>query len=90
MQRNHYTVVDRNFNSTQNKSNMEQTINFKRILKNAMKKKGLNQLTFAKLLGVRQSQVSNWLNGKSLPGYYSVRQICIVLNISADELLELN
>jgi transcriptional regulator with XRE-family HTH domain len=69
---------------------MENRNDFSKILKIAMDKKNFNQLEFSKKLGIRQSQISNWLNKKSLPGYYSIRQICIILEISADELLELN
>jgi len=69
---------------------MENKTDFALVLKNAMGKKSLTQLEFSKKLGIRQSQISNWLNKKSLPGYYSIRQICIVLGISSDELLELN
>ena len=54
-----------------------------------MEQHNLNQLQLAALLGVRQSQVSNWLNGKSLPGYYSIRMMCTKLSVSADTLLEI-
>lgn len=64
--------------------------NFGKIFENLMQEQGLNQLQMAALLGVRQSQVSNWINGKSLPGYYSIKMICIKLNVTADFLLELN
>jgi transcriptional regulator with XRE-family HTH domain len=69
---------------------MDNKIDFSRVLKTAMEKKKLTQLAFSRKLGIRQSQISNWLNKKSLPGYYSIRQICIILDISADELLELS
>lgn len=79
-------IVDNNVNSAQ-VNNME--INFAKILREVMVGAGLNQLQMSELLGVRQSQVSNWLNSKSLPGYYSIRMICTKLNISSDFLLEL-
>ena len=60
---------------------------FDEILKKMMKEKGLNQLQLAGLLGIRQSQISNWLNGKSLPGYYSIKLLCEKLKVSADTLL---
>ena len=60
---------------------------FDKILKELMKNKGLNQLQLAGLLGIRQSQISNWLNGKSLPGYYSIKLLCEKLKVSADTLL---
>ena len=63
--------------------------NFGKILETLMQEQGYNQLQLAALLGVRQSQVSNWINGKSLPGYYSIRMICIKMNVSANFLLEL-
>jgi len=55
-----------------------------------MEKNNLNQLELSELLGIRQSQISNWLNAKSLPGYYSIRVLCEKLKVSADCLLEIN
>ena len=63
-------------------------IEFDKILKNLMKSRSLNQLQLAELLGVRQSQISNWINGKSLPGYYSLKLLCEKLKVSADTLLQ--
>ncbi|MCL2586714.1 MAG: helix-turn-helix domain-containing protein [Firmicutes bacterium] len=63
--------------------------NFPRIIVELMQERGINQLQLSEKLGVRQSQVSNWVNGKSLPGYYSIKMICIKLKVSADYLLEL-
>jgi len=60
---------------------------FDKILRELMKKCGYNQLQLAELLGIRQSQISNWLNGKSLPGYYSLKLLCEKLKVSADTLL---
>jgi len=68
---------------------MAMETNFGKILETLMQEQGYNQLQLAALLGVRQSQVSNWINGKSLPGYYSIRMICIKMNVSANFLLEL-
>ena len=63
-------------------------INFPIILKDLMEQKKLNQLQLSDMLGIRQSQISNWLNGKSLPGYYSIKLLCDKLNVSADFLIE--
>ena len=57
------------------------------ILKDLMIDNKLNQVKLAKLAGVRQGQVSEWLSGKSKPGYDSLRAICLALNVSADVLL---
>ena len=54
------------------------------ILKDIMIDKNLNQTQLANIIGVKQSQVSEWLKGKSKPGYDSLKAICINLNISAD------
>ena len=62
---------------------------FVEILKDIMIDKNLNQTQFAKLIGVKQSQVSEWLKGKSKPGYDNLKAICLAMNISADYLLGL-
>ena len=63
---------------------------FVEILNDIMIDKNLNQTQFAKLIGVKQSQVSEWLNGKNKPGYDNLKTICLALNISADYLLGLD
>ena len=59
------------------------------ILKDIMIDFNLNQTGLANKIGVKQSQVSEWLKGKSKPGYDSIRMICLALSISADRLLGL-
>lgn len=59
------------------------------ILKDIMIDQSLNQSQMAKLIGIRQSQISEWLSGKSKPNYDSLKAICIALNISGDEILGL-
>ena len=49
--------------------------------------KELNQVKLAELVGVRQGQISEWLNGKSKPGYDSLKALALALNVSADVLL---
>ena len=63
---------------------------FVEILNDIMIDKNLNQTSLAKLIGVKQSQVSEWLKGKSKPGYDNLKSICLALNISADYLLGLD
>lgn len=62
---------------------------FVEILKEIMIENDLNQTKLAKLIGVKQSQVSEWLKGKSKPGYDSIKAICIGLGLSANYLLGL-
>lgn len=69
---------------------MKMKSNFAKILKDTMAEQGLNQLQLADMLGVRQSQVSNWLNEKSFPGYFSIKMLCEQLKVSANFLLEVD
>lgn len=62
---------------------------FVEILKDLMEELDLNQTQFAAKIGVKQSQVSEWLKGKSKPGYDSIKMICQKLSISSDRLLGL-
>ena len=52
-----------------------------------MLEKALNQVQLAQKIGVKQSQVSEWLKGKSKPGYDNLKAMCVALDISADRLL---
>ena len=60
---------------------------FVEILKDLMIELNLNQSQFAEKIGVKQSQVSEWLKGKSKPGYDSLKAICLALDISGDRIL---
>lgn len=59
------------------------------ILKDIMIENNLNQSKFAEKVGIKQSQVSEWLKGKSKPGYDSIKAIATALDISADRILGL-
>lgn len=59
------------------------------ILKEIMIDCNLNQTQLATKLGLKQSQISEWLSGKSKPGYDNIKLICQTLGISADRLLGL-
>ncbi len=63
----------------------EQT--FVEILKDIMIEYKLNQTQLAELIKVKQSQISEWLHGKSKPAYDNLRAICLALGISGDRLL---
>lgn len=60
------------------------------ILKDIMNEFGYTQKQFAEKIGVKQSQISEWLKGKSKPGYDSLKAICINLGISGDRILGLS
>lgn len=52
--------------------------------------KKLSQKEFAKLIGVSNTRVSNWEAGINRPDADKIAGICRVLNISADELLDIH
>ena len=62
---------------------------FKEILKEFLMENEITQTEFARKIGVKQGQVSEWLRGKAKPGYDTLRQISIAFGISADYFLGL-
>ena len=60
---------------------------FKDILKDFLIDRGLTQVAFAKEIGVKQSQVSEWLKGKAKPGYDILKSMAIAFDVSADYFL---
>ncbi len=60
---------------------------FKQILREFLKESNMTQVKFAEIVGVKQSQVSEWLSGKAKPGYDNLRAMVSALGISADYLL---
>ena len=61
--------------------------NFSEILKDFLIERNLTQVAFAKMIGVKQSQVSEWLKGKAKPGYDILKSMALTFNISADYFL---
>ncbi len=57
---------------------------FTTILRDFLKEQNLTQVQFAVKVGVKQSQVSEWLKGKAKPGYDILRQMALAFGISAD------
>lgn len=65
-------------------------MDFIEILKELMIDFNLNQTQFANKLGLKQSQISEWLKGKSKPGYDNIKLICETFGISADRVMGLD
>ena len=61
--------------------------NFSEILKDFLQEKALTQTAFAEIIGVKQSQVSEWLKGKAKPGYDILKKMAIAFDVSADYFL---
>lgn len=60
---------------------------FCEILKDFLSEHNLTQVAFAQIIGVKQSQVSEWLKGKAKPGYDTLKSMALAFNISADYFL---
>ena len=58
-------------------------------LKAARMTANLTQVQLADKLGVRQKDISRWENGSISPGAESLRELCIALGASSDEILEI-
>ena len=61
--------------------------NFSEILKDFLSENDLSQVAFAKMIGVKQSQVSEWLKGKAKPGYDTLKAMSLAFGVSADYFL---
>ncbi len=57
---------------------------FKEILEDFLIENDLTQTAFAAKIGVKQSQVSEWLKGKAKPGYDMLKRMALAFNVSAD------
>ena len=62
---------------------------FPKILQDFLNFNDLSQSDFAEKIGVKQSQVSEWLSGKAKPGYDSLKQMATAFHVSADYFLGL-
>ena len=58
------------------------------IIKQIMLERGLSQDSFAKLIGVNQTTVSQWLLGKKKPGYDSIQMLCEKFEIEPNDLFK--
>jgi len=57
---------------------------FAEILKEFLLINNLTQTEFAEAIGIKQSQVSEWLKGKAKPGYDLLKRMSVVFDVSAD------
>lgn len=62
-------------------------ISFAEILEEYLINNNLSQTEFARRIGVKQSQVSEWLKGKAKPGYDILKRMAIACGVSADYFL---
>lgn len=64
-------------------------LEFREILRDFLLERNLTQVAFAKKIGVKQSQVSEWLKGKAKPGYDVLKSMAVAFDVSADYFLGL-
>ncbi len=64
-------------------------MDFRTILKEFLTENGMTQAAFAHKIGVKPSQVSEWLHGKAKPGYDTLKAMSAAFRISADYFLGL-
>lgn len=62
---------------------------FTEILKEYLEINDLTKKAFAELVGIKQSQVSEWLRGKAKPGYDILKKMSSSTGVSADYFLGL-
>lgn len=62
-------------------------LSFDEILKEFLINNNLTQTAFANAVGIKQSQVSEWLSGKAKPSYDILKRMSLAFNISADYFL---
>ncbi len=60
---------------------------FDEILREFLINNNLTQTAFANIVGIKQSQVSEWLSGKAKPSYDILKKMALTFNISADYFL---
>lgn len=58
-------------------------------LRQLRQENGLTQVQLAKLLFVRSYTISDWENGRSEPSCLDIKKLCVLLDVCADELFEL-
>ena len=64
-------------------------IKFSEILNEFLTIKQLSQTECAKTIGVKQSQVCEWLHEKAKPGYDTLKSMATAFGVSADYFLGL-
>ena len=60
---------------------------FRQILREFLTENGISQNEFARKIGAKSGQVSEWLRGKAKPGYDYLKRMAEAFNISADYFL---
>lgn len=63
---------------------------FSEVLREFLRDNHMTQIAFARAIGVKPSQISEWLRGKNSPNYQTLQKIAFTFNVSADYFLGLS
>lgn len=63
---------------------------FSQVLREFLKDNRMTQIAFARAIGVKPSQISEWLRGKNSPNYQTLQKIASTFDVSADYFLGLS
>ena len=66
---------------------MVTTLEISKNLAEAIKQSGFTQKTIAEKVGVKQQQISSYVQGKNLPALDTLSRLCTVLDLDANEIL---
>lgn len=58
-------------------------------LQNAIKNSGLAKNQISKSVGIRPATLSQYLSGRSMPALDTFARLCVVLDLDANEILEI-
>lgn len=53
----------------------------------AIKQSGLKQVELSQKLGINQSVISDYINGKKMPTLHTLANLCILLDLDANDIL---
>lgn len=56
-----------------------------RLIRECRQRSGITQDALAKSLGVSRTAVSNWESGRRTPGLHILYELCIILDVPANE-----
>lgn len=62
----------------------------KEKLKELRKAKGLTQFQIAKMLNISKTGYASWEQGLAEPNIQFIKKLCVIFDVSADELLDID
>lgn len=65
-------------------------MNIGKLIKELREEYNLNQEQLAEKLKVKNYTIGDWERARSQPSIEQLRQLCVIFDISADELLEMD